>query len=436
MREGSNLEFKETWRDEYLKTLAAFANSSGGEMLIGVDDKGRSVGAKNSERLLEELPNKIRDKLGLITSVEVEDFEGREIVKVAVKPSFVPVSYNGKFYVRTGSTVQELKGNELIQFILKRQNLSWDALPSKIGVEEIDTETVERFKTLATKRLPDISEADSVEKVLSNLDLIENGKLRNAGVLLFGKNPQKHLMISEARVGKFKSDIDILDTVTAKGNLFKQLDILFDAVKKHLNVKYVIKGQLEREDVWDYPLDAVREAIINALIHRDYLDNADIQIRVYDDKIRFWNPGLLPEGITIDMLRTDHESRPRNKLLAMIFYFAGLIERWGSGTKRMIDLCRAQELPEPEFREEGAGFAVIFYKDIYTEENLRKMGLNERQIKAVMYVKEKGKIAIADYKEISPDVSKKTLYRDLQGLVKKEILHEVGDKKGRRYELR
>jgi len=314
MREGSNLEFKETWRDEYLKTLAAFANSSGGEMLIGVDDKGRSVGAKNSERLLEELPNKIRDKLGLITSVEVEDFEGREIVKVAVKPSFVPVSYNGKFYVRTGSTVQELKGNELIQFILKRQNLSWDALPSKAGVEEIDTETVERFKTLATKRLPDISEADSVEKVLSNLDLIENGKLRNAGVLLFGKNPQKHLMISEARVGKFKSDIDILDTVTAKGNLFKQLDILFDAVKKHLNVKYVIKGQLEREDVWDYPLDAVREAIINALIHRDYLDNADIQIRVYDDKIRFWNPGLLPEGITIDMLRTDHESRPRNKL--------------------------------------------------------------------------------------------------------------------------
>ncbi len=105
MREGSNLEFKETWRDEYLKTLAAFANSSGGEMLIGVHDKGRSVGVKNSERLLEELPNKIRDKLGLITSVEVEDFEGREIVKVAVKPSFVPVSYNGKFYVRTGSTV-------------------------------------------------------------------------------------------------------------------------------------------------------------------------------------------------------------------------------------------------------------------------------------------------------------------------------------------
>ncbi len=91
----------------------------------------------------------------------------------------------------------------------------------------------------------------------------------------------------------------------------------------------MIKGRLEREDVWDYPLDAIREAIINVLIHRDYLDNADIQIRVYDDKIRFWSPGLLPEGITIDMLRTDHESRPRNKLLAMVFYLAGPIERWG-----------------------------------------------------------------------------------------------------------
>ena len=435
MKECKNVEFKQSWRDEYLKTIAAFANSRGGEMLIGVDDKGNPVGVKDSKRLLEELPNKIRDGLGLIASVNTENFKDNEIIKIVVKPSFMPVSHGGKFYVRTGSTVQELRGNELIRFILKRQNMSWDALPSEVGIEEVDMETIERFKTLAIKRLPDISETNSIEKILSNLDLIENGKLRNAGVLLFGKNPQKHLMISEARVGRFKSDIDIMDTVIARGNLFKQLDILFDAVRKHLNVKYIIKGQLEREDVWDYPLDAVREAIINALIHRDYLDNADIQIRVYDDKIRFWNPGQLPEGITIDMLRADHESRPRNKLLAMIFYFAGLIERWGSGTKRMIDLCYAQGLPEPEFREEGAGFTVIFYKDAYTEENLRKMGLNERQIKAVMYVKERGKITIADYKEISPNVSEKTLYRDLQKLVKKKILHEIGDKKGRRYEL-
>ena len=109
----------------------------------------------------------------------------------------------------------------------------------------------------------------------------------------------------------------------------------------------------------------------------------------------------------------------------MIFYFAGLIERWGSGTKRMIDLCRAQELLEPEFREEGAGFAVIFYKDIYTEENLRKMGLNERQIKAVMYVKEKGKIANKEYQETSI-TTKKTASRDLAGLVSIGLFKKQG----------
>lgn len=212
------------------------------------------------------------------------------------------------------------------------------------------------------------------------------------------------------------------------------MDTLINAIKKHLNVRFEIKG-IERKDVWDYPLEALREAVINALIHKDYLSTAEIQIKIYDDRLWIWNPGKLPKQLTIESLKTEHSSFPKNPLIASVFYYAGFIERWGSGTKRMIDLCKVQGLPEPEFKEEFGGISVYFRKDIYTEEYLRKLGLNERQIKAVMYVKEKKSINLSSFKTIVFEVSEKTLYRDLQELVSKGILKELGEKKGRKYEL-
>jgi len=433
MKESQNIEFKKNWRDEYLKTVCAFANSSGGMFYLGVANDGSPVGLKNIENLMESLPHKIKNHLNIIPSVKVENIEGKNVLKIEVGPSDVPISYKGRFYIRSGSTTQEVSGTELIRFIMKRQKLSWDILPSEAGLEDVDRETVEEFKQMAKRRLS-ISDRDSVRKILENLELLQNGKLTNAGILLFGKNPQRYIISSVARVGRFKSPIDILDTVEVKENLFKQVEGLMEAIKKHLNVRFEIKG-LERKDMWDYPLEAVREACINALIHRDYMDTADIQIKIYDDHIWFWNPGKLPEGITVEMLRGEHLSKPRNKLLAMVFYYAGLIEKWGTGTKRMVELCKTQGLPEPEFKEFGYGFSVIFWKDIYNETHLRKLGLNERQIKAVMYVKEKGWITVSEFKSLVPDVAEKTLYRELKDLVEKKVLVEKGEKKGRKYVL-
>jgi len=200
-------------------------------------------------------------------------------------------------------------------------------------------------------------------------------------------------------------------------------------VRQHINVRYEIKG-IEREDIWDYPIPALREAILNALIHRDYFDIANfIVIKVYDDHIWFSNPGGLPEGITVEQLKRPHQSCLRNPLIAKVFYLAGYIEQYGSGTVRMVEWMKEAGLPEPEYKEEMGGFSVYFYKDIYTEENLRKMGLNDRQIKAVMYVKEKGRIANKEY-QAKFLVSKPTATRDLTELVDKEIFELKG--KGKR----
>jgi len=155
------------------------------------------------------------------------------------------------------------------------------------------------------------------------------------------------------------------------------------------------------------------------------MNSAEIQIKIYDDHIWFWSPGGLPEGITIEDLKKEHASKPRNKLLAMVFYYAGLIERWGTGTKRMMDLCKKQGLPEPEFREEFGGFSVIFWKDIYNEQYLRKIGLNERQIKAILYVKESGRITNREYQKIA-GTTDRTALRDLNRLCDLGILQRIG----------
>ena len=423
MKESQQIEFKSSWRDEYMRILCGFANSNGGILYLGMSDKGTPIGLKNIDKLLEDIPNKIRNYLGIIPSVEREIIGDKEVIKIEISPSEIPISYDGKFYIRAGSTTQEVKGGKLIRMILRKKNITWDSLPSDADISEIDEETVELFRKMAKDRLA-INKGDSVEKILENLELIKEGKLTNAGVLLFGKNPQRYFLNSTSRVGRFKTSTEIIDSIDIKGNLFKQVEELVSAIKKHINVRFEIKD-IRREEIWDYPIPAIREACINALIHRDYLDPAEIQIRVYDDRIWFWNPGELPEGITVEMLKTEHASKPRNKLIATVFYYAGLIERWGTGTKRMVELCREQGLPEPEFKEFGGGFSVIFYKDIYNEEYLRKLGLNERQIKAVLYVKEKGKISNTEYQKLT-GVKKRQATDDLRGLENIDILQRVG----------
>jgi ATP-dependent DNA helicase RecG len=423
--ETENMEFKEKWTDDSLKTICAFANTSGGELIIGISDEGEIVGVKDIEKLIRDLPNKIRDKLKITPSISVEEKEGRKILHIKIFPSTIPVSYEGKFYVRSGSTTQELKDTELAYFLLEKMGKTWDSFSSGFDISEIDFSTIEMFKNLAKNRIPSIKEFDSVEKIFLNLKLFdENEKITNAGILLFGKEPQKKFISATVRVGRFKNSTHIVDTVVIEGNLFKQVEEVMNAIKKHLNVGFEIKG-VARQDVWDYPLGALREAVINALIHRDYLSPAEIQIKIYDDRIWIWNPGKLPPQIKLEELKKEHSSYPRNPLIANAFYLAGFIERWGSGTERMVQLCMEQGLPEPEYKEEFGGFSVYFYKDIYTEENLRKMGLNERQIRAVMYVKQKGKITNKEYQMIN-GIKERMATLELNQLVERGIFRRVG----------
>ncbi len=434
--ETQDIEYKERFGEGALRTLCAFSNTKGGTLYIGVSDEGKVKGIKLDNEILKNISDKIVSSLGVHPEIEVEKREGKEILKISVKPSPIPISFNGKYYERVGNTTREMNPERLKEFLLKGTN--WDGLINKdASFDEIDGETIRLFirKARSAGRLTIFEEDADIKIILEHLKLSVKGKLTNASLILFGKDPQKYFINAVLRIVRLKNQTTIVGDRLITGNLFNQVVQGEEAIKNFINVRYEIK-KLEREEIWEYPLPAIREALINSLIHRDYFKyNVQTQVKIFDDYIWFYNIGGLPEGITLEDLKKPHSSVPRNPLIVHIFYLAGLIEEVGSGIGRIMDSLKSQGLSEPEFKEEMGGFSVRFYKDIYTEENLRKMGLNERQIMAVMYVKEKGKITNREYQEINA-VSNKTAYIELSDLVKREILVNIGSGKTLAYVLR
>ena len=419
--ETQNIEFKPTWRDEYLKVICAFANADGGKLVIGVDDNGNLEGVRNSKKLLEDLPNKIRNKLGIIPSVEVERKGGKDIIGISVNSASVPISCDGKYYLRSGTTNLELEGNELTNFLMRKVGKTWDEfIEERASLDDINAETIESFKKSAEDRIPSIVNEKDHRVILDKLNLLDGSKLKRAAILLFGKDTQKFYPSAYLKIGKFLTEADLQTSDVVEGNLFEQLESALEILRtKYLKSEIRFEG-IHRREILEYPHEALREGIINALIHRDYLGTSTIQIRVYNDRLVIMNEGKFPPEVPVEKLKTEHISKPRNVLLAGAFYKAGFIESWGRGTIKIVEKCLEQGLPEPDFKEEFGVVTVQFYRDRWNDENLRKLGLNERQIKAVMYVKEKGRITNKEYQEIA-GVSNKTAYLELSDAVEKGV---------------
>lgn len=420
--ESQNTEYKSNWRDEYLKVVCAFANAEGGNLIIGIDDRGNPVGIKDAKKLLEDLPNKVRNKLGIIPSVEIKKKSGQEVINIITSPSSVPISYDGKYYVRSGSTVMELKGNDLANFLMRKLGRTWDDfIEERASFADLNPDTVEKFKKLAEDRIPSIAREKSHKTVLEKLNLMDKGKPKKAAILLFGKNPQRFYPQAFLKIGRFLNEADIVSSDIVEGNLFEQLENTLETLRNKYLISDIKFEGIHRRDILEYPHDALREGIINALIHRDYVGTSSTQVRVYSDKFVIMNEGKLPPEVPLERLKTDHLSKPRNVLLAKVFYLAGLIESWGRGTIKIIENCIEHGLPEPDFIEESGVMKIIFYKERWTEEKLKELGLNARQVKAIIYVKENGRITNKEYRELT-GLSDEGSRIDLRELVKKGLL--------------
>lgn len=319
-----------------------------------------------------------------------------------------------------------MKGNSLNEFLLKKSGKTWDdVIEPRATFDDIDENTFNGFLRMSNEkgRMPE-TDGLTIEQAFDKLLLTENGQLKRAAIILFGKNPARFYPNTFVKVGYFKGN-DILFHDVVEGNLIT----LLREVSNLLNFKYFTKKihfeGLYRIEIGEYPAPAIREMLLNALIHRNYM-GAMTQIRMYDDSFNIWNDGNLPAGLNVETLKKPHRSNPRNPLIADVCFKGGLIDSWGSGTIRIIETCKQANLPEPEFVEQEGGFSVTLFKNNLTTEQLAKLGLNDRQLKAVEYVKEKGKITNAELQELF-GVSKATATRDLTELAEKfEIFEKVG----------
>ena len=430
MPESQNIEWKESWRDEYLKWICGFANAKGGKIIIGKNDNGEIVGVAKAKRLMEDIPNKIQTQLGILCDVDLKDEDGKDCIEIDVKPYDVLISYQGKYHYRSGSTKQELKGNALNKFLLKKAGKTWDdVVEPRAKLDDIDTLAIEAFKKGATtsKRLPFIADEENIEQILDNMLLLEDGNLKRSAILLFGKNPCRFFINAFVKIGRFgQTDDDLRFQEVIEGNAFQLADKTLEVLDRKFFVSPISYKGLQRVESWEYPYEAIREVILNAIVHRDYM-GAPIQISVYDEKLIVWNEGSLPEGLTFEDLKKKHSSRPHNPILASTFFKGGLIEAWGRGTIKIINECKKAGLPEPIIEYSSGGISVTILKNQFNEKNLIAKGLSTRQIKAIEFIKENKHITNKIYQEIC-EVSKATATRDLTELIEKfKLLERSGE---------
>ena len=361
--ENQNIEYKETWRDEYLKWICGFANAHGGKMLIGVDDKGRVVGVEKPKKLIEDIPNKVRDVMGILVEANRLEEEGEVYVEILVEPYPYPISYRGHYYQRCGATNQELKGASLDRFLLRRQGKTWDGVPVPyLSAEDLDNETFTLFRKYArlSKRMDEEDLLDDNNILLEKLRLYDGSYLKRAAALLFHPAPEQYVTGAYVKIGFFREDADLVYQDEVHGNLFQQVRKVMDLLcTKYMKAIITYEG-IQRIETFPIPREALREALLNACINKDYADTSPIQIRVTDKMLQIVNGGILPEGWTIKTLLSSHRSMPYNPDIANTFFRAGEIEAWGRGIERIIKGCKRDGFSTVDFRYDACGLWTTF----------------------------------------------------------------------------
>jgi ATP-dependent DNA helicase RecG len=440
--EGQTVERKESlslWRD-IVETCAAFATAQGGKVFVGVADDGRIAGVQIGKGTLEDLANRIAQNTTpkVVPAITTQDEPGATVIIVDVpEHQTKPVTAFGRPYRRAGRTNQVLSASEVAELYLASRGLTWDqTVESDASLSDIDPEKVRKFlsRAIAERQWP-IDPQTPVQQALNQLDLIRNGQLTVAALLLFGQRPQHFLVQGYLRCARFKgnSEVEFLDMKVIEGDIVAQVEEAMAFVQRNIRMAAKIEGQLARKERWEYPLDAVREGITNAVCHRDYADSGNVVVKIFDDRLEIWNPGSLPRDLTVDDLRKSHESKPRNKLIARAFFLIKYIEQFGTDTGRMISDCREASVPEPEFESRTATFRTIFRLAAPPSDRFERMGLNEQQLRVMQQISKGGQVRSSDLAEVFT-LPKRTLQRALQELTKKGLLIKHGTGKSTWYE--
>lgn len=451
--ESDHLEFKISTSQlrAALETVCAFLNLKGGFIILGVKNNGTLIGQNVSDNTKQELANEIRkiEPNAFIDIHYIHLNNDKQIIVLEVpEGKHVPYTYDGRAFERTTSTTSRMTQHRLEQMIIKRNylNHNWEEhLTDEFTIDDLDhQEIISTVKEGINKnRISPKAIEYSIEQILNNFNLIQDGRLTNAAVVLFAKNPEKIFSRCEIKMARFRGRTKVegfLDNQWEKGNAFQLITLAHHFANRHLPIaSYFVPGKLQRVDEPAVPQLALREALINAICHKDYTVRSTTGLAIYDDRLELWNPGgLLPE-IKIEQLKGPHNSYPRNELIAEVFYKRGWIEKWGTGTTRMIEYCRTNNTPEPEFIDNSDGFSVIFsFKEPMNTgvSSQPTINLTLRQMEIVDVMRNADAMSVKEIRLLLPELlAERTIRENLNDLKTKGVVTSLGQARATKWLL-
>jgi ATP-dependent DNA helicase RecG len=442
MKETETLELKKSTSElrEAVISIASILNKHGsGELYFGIKNDGTVAGLQVSEKTIRDVSQAIAEGIEpkIYPKIEKVNIENMDCIIVSFSGEKPPYFAFGRAYMRVGDEDRQLAVSEIEKLVLakNKENIQWDKQVSECTLDDIDIDVVREFvkKANMAGRI-DFSFQD-VKITLTKLSMIKNGKiLRTAQVLFSSKNPVK----VQAAVFAGTEKLTFLDIQQFEGqNIFQLLKTCEEYVKKHImwRVKF---GKLEREEIPEIPIDALREALVNSLCHRDYYSPQSNYIAIYKDRIEIDNPGTFPENLEPeDYIFKNEPSIPRNPLIAEALYRTKDIERWGSGLKRIYDECKENDV-KVEFKKMTAGFKIIFYRRVerVPEKVTVKVPekVTENQQKILSKIEAHPTITIAELSK-SVGISERKIKSNISKLKKKGLLKRIGPDKGGHWEV-
>ena len=369
--ESQCVELKSSFNVEAMEAVAAFANAEGSKVIIGVNNKGKVVGIDINPESVQNWVNEIKSKTepAILVDTNLFELDGKTVVVLSVlEHPIKPVAMQGRYFKRIQNSNLQLSAMEIANLSLHSLQVSWDSYPAYgKTLEDLDVEAVSRFtgKVNAGGRLN--LNGQTWEDNLRKLKLLDGMQPTNAAYLLFGRESIGY----NVHLGRFKTPSMIIDDKMLNCNLFEAVEGTMRFLISQIKVAYEITGKTtQRTEIFEYPLPALRELVLNTIIHRDYTSPMDVQIKVFDNKIMFFSPGELYGKQTVEALQTDdYVAYTRNKLIAEAFYLTGDIEQYGTGYTRIRKEIRDYPTMKFEFEEKPSAWLVtISYEKRKTEE--------------------------------------------------------------------
>jgi ATP-dependent DNA helicase RecG len=361
--EKQNIEWKTSWHDEYLKWICGYANAQGGVIEIGKNDKDNIVGLTNPKKLMEDLPNKIKNSMGIVADVDLMNEDDKYYIAISVVPYYFPVSYHGKYYYRSGATMQELTGRALDELMLGRMGKTWDSVPIPgVKFEDLDAESfnVFRQKAISSGRLIEEDLQMSDYELLDSLRLMEGENLKAGAVILFHEDPDRHIPGAYVKIGYFETEAELVYQDEIHGSLVTITDRVMDVLyTKYLKGIIHYEG-IQRIDRYPVAQESMREALLNAILHKDNMQYTPIQIKVFPDSVFIFNAGHLPDTWNVETLFEKHGSKPHNPLVASAIFRTGMIEAWGRGIEKILSGCERIGAPPPIIKSIGSDMSIEF----------------------------------------------------------------------------